>query len=128
MTARAAVHGLLSSDPELQELGFTVYGSNAADTVDEKRFLIVSWQPGSAAFGKHGSEAVLVWAHDKDRDYTAVDAALSRVRDLLHDATHIVGEDGRTLTTARWNGVSDDLYDDGYGTVTKNADFTVVSR
>lgn len=128
MTARAAVHQLLSEDPVLQELGFEVYGSNAADSVDEQRFLICNWQPGTIAFGLRGSEGLLVWAHDKDRDYTAIDAALKRVQEILHEAIHVLGEDGRTLTTARSNGVSDDGYDDGYGTVTKNADFTVVSR
>lgn len=129
MTSRAAVQTLLETDAHLQALGFgTVYGSNAADDVSESRFLIVTWQGTQAAFGSRGTDSVLVWAHDRDRDYAAIDAALSRVRAILTEAVHVAGSDGRILTVARWNGCSEDAYDDGYRTVTKNAEFSLLSR
>lgn len=129
MPARAAVQHLLETDAELAALGVEeVYGSNAADSAPENLFLVCHWEAGTAAFGDRGTDSLLVWAHSKDRDYGPLDAVLRRVRELLAEATHLLGEDGRTLTTARWNGWGDDAYDDGYNTITKNADFTIVSR
>jgi len=129
VTARAAVQSILESDSALAALGFlSIFGSNAADTVPDDRFIICHWSTGAAAFSDRGTDSLFIWAHDKDRDYTAIDAALSRIKDLLLNAVHVVGADGRTLTQATLVGWSDDIYDDGYATCTKNIELRIASR
>lgn len=134
MTARAAVQSILEGDtgagPEtLASLGFTlVVASNSVDTPPDDRFLIVKWLDTNQVFGDTGPKSFQIWAHDKDRDYTQIGLALKRVKDLLSAVTHVVGEDGWTLTQADWRGEGPDLYDGGYETCTRYADFQAATR
>lgn len=129
MPARAAVQSLLESDVQLQNIGVeAVYGSNSIDTPKEDLFVVVRWEPTQLAFKKKGTDRCSIWAHDKNRDYTRIDKVLQRIKDLLTDTVHRAGGDGWTMTLATWNGEGPDLVDGGFHTVTRYADFTVVSR
>lgn len=129
MAARAAVQTLLTGDSVLVDLGFgEVLAANSVDTPPLKRFIIVKWDPTSVAFKTTGTDRVQIWCHDKDRDYTQIGLALRRIKTLLTDAVHVVGEDGWTLTTADWLGEGPDLYDGGYETCTRYADFQCATR
>lgn len=129
MAARAALYTLLDTDSTLASLGVQeVYPTNAVDTPEEECFLVIKWDPTRAAFGNIGQDRVQIWVHDKDRDYGRIGAILRHLRDLIPAQVHLAGADGRTLSTAEWRGESQDLFDDGYGTCTRYADFTVASR
>ena len=129
MAARAALQSLLEGDQPLIDLGVTtVYPTNSVDTPPDSLFLIVRWDPTTRAFGSKGQDRVQIWAHDKSHDYGRVSACLARLRDLLPAAVQLPGADGWTFVTAEWRGEGPDLYDDGYQTVTRFADFTLVSR
>lgn len=129
MAARAALYSLLETDTELLALGVqAVYPTNAVDTPGEDLFLIVRWDPTSSVFGSYGQDRVQIWAHDRSRDYGRVSSCLARLRELLPATVHRAGDDGWTLSTAEWRGEGPDLFDDGYQTVTRFADFTLVSR
>lgn len=129
MPARAAVHELIENDLELESLGVeAVYGSNSIDTPAEKLFVVIRWDATPVAFKSTGADRCSIWAHDKNRDYTRIDKVLQRIKDLLTEAVHHEGGDGWTMTLASWNGEGPDLVDGGFHTVTRYADFTVVSR
>lgn len=126
MAARAALFSLLKEDVPLglEE----VYPTNAVDTPPEEFFGIIQWGPTTAAFGQTGTDRVSIWLHDRQPDYGRINAGLQRLKELLPATLHRPGEDGHTLVTADWNGESQDLADEGYGTITRYADFTVLSR
>ena len=129
MTSRAALQGLIEDDAALNGLGFTrAYGSQAADTPDEERFVIIRWQERNVAFGNRGVQRVTIWFHDRDQDYAVIDKAIERTKDILAAATHVAGADGWILTQADWRGDSQDLIDDGFRTQTRNTAFDVASR
>lgn len=129
MSARAAVQSLLEGDGQLAGLGVqTVYAGNSVDTPEEECFLVVRWEDKTAAFGSTASGRCSIWAHDKSRDYGRINEVLIRLRTLLVGTVHRSGEDGWTLTLAEWLGEGPDLFDGGFGTVVRYADFTVVSR
>lgn len=129
MPARGAVHELLESDVELQALGVeAVYGSNSIDSPEEQCFVVIRWEPSEGVFSDRGVDRCSVWAHDKERDYGRIDKILDRARAILNAAVHVAGADGYTLTQARWTGFGPDLVDGGFHTITRYADFTVVSR
>lgn len=129
MTARAAIQEILEADPLLEEIGVeAVYPANAVDTPGESLFLIVRWEPTSASFKNVGSDTVSIWAHDTERDYARITQVLERIREVLPEAVHHPGGDGWTLTVAEWLGEGPDLFDGGYGTVTRFAEFKVISR
>jgi len=126
MAARASLFSLLKDDTELafEE----VYPTNAVDTPQEDYFAIITWGPTTKAYGTTGSDRVSIWVHDRQQDYGRINNALQRLKELLPATVHLAGGDGWVLSTAEWNGESQDLSDEGYGTITRYADFTVVSR
>lgn len=129
MPARAAVHTLLEDDVDLQDIGSqAVYASNSVDTPAEEVFLIIKWETTTSAFKSRGRDRVSIWAHDRQRDYGRIDKLLHRVRELLTDTVQRAGGDGWTMTLAEWDGEGPDLVDGGFDTITRFADFTVVSR
>lgn len=129
MPARAALQTLLEEDVELAEIGVSaVYPTNSVDTPAEDLFVVIRWDPTTRAFGATGSDRVQIWAHDTQRDYGRIAQVLERLKVLLPATVHLQGADGYSLTTAEWNGEGPDLFDGGYNTVTRYADFTVVSR
>lgn len=129
MTARAALQTLLEEDAVLAGHGVAaVYPTNAVDTPQEDLFIVIRWDPTTVAFGTTSSSRVQIWVHDTQRDYGRINDCLRRLKDLIPGQVHLPGADGYTLTTADWNGEGPDLFDGGYNTVTRYADFTVVSR
>lgn len=134
--ARAAVFGLLAYDSILQ----SVYGINlnkvfpaqAVDTVPRKGpFLILRWEERTVERGRFGARDVLtVWAHiarERSTDFGQINGILERVEEIMLSAIHVSGTDG-TLVTVDFNGRSPDLNDEGYKTITRNSQFTVLSR
>lgn len=130
MAARSALRELLETDERLRELGFAkIYAQNAVDTPEEDRFVVVRWEvPGDRVWGTKAADRASVHFHDKDRDYGQIDLGIERLKDLLQDALHVAGEDGWVLTQAHWNSDSPDGFDDGYGTVVRSSNITVISR
>jgi hypothetical protein len=130
MTARAAVHSLIQGDSVItQDLGVGgVYAAESVDTPPEELVIVIRWLETEKAFGTTGPTPLQIWVHDTQRDYGRITDVLKRLKDLLPATIHLPGEDGWTLSTAEWRGESRDLYDDGYKTVTRYAEFSAVSR
>lgn len=126
MQARGALYQLLESD---SELGLqAVYATNAVDTPAEEWFAVIVWGTTLPAYGTTGSDRVAIWLHDRQKDYGRINRALERLKQLLEATVGLAGADGIVLSVAEWNGESGDLYDGGYDTVTRYAEFSTVSR
>lgn len=129
MAARAALHSLIATDPVLLTIGLEkVYATNSVDTPPEQFFIVIRWDNVTRAFKTKGSQRVSVWVHDKQRDYGRINKALKRLKELLPGTVHREGSDEWILTLAEWEGEGPDLVDGGFHTITRYADFTVVSR
>lgn len=129
MPARTSLYQLLSNDAEIRALGAeAVYSSGGVDTPTEDCFIIIRWENQDEAFKRNGTAPVLVWIHDKQPNYDRIDEVERRVVALLRDAVHIHGSDGWTLTQAKVDETSGDLYDDGFTTCTRFVSATVSSR
>ena len=131
MPSRAAVYSLLDDDAELKGVNIgiqAVLASNSIDSPTERFFVVIRWEESVKAFKNKGANRLTVWVHTRDGDYTLVDKALERIKDLLTSTIHRAGADGWTMTLAEWNSDSTDLIDGGFGTLTRNSDYTVVSR
>lgn len=129
MSARAALQTLLEADQVLLDLGVgAVYPTNSVDTPAEDLFLIIRWDPSTKVFGTTGTDRFSIWAHDRQRDYGRIAEVLERLKNLVPAQVHLRGADGWVLTTADWLGEGPDLYDPGYETLTRYADFQGVSR
>jgi hypothetical protein len=105
-----------------------VYATNSVDTPAEEWFAVIVWGVSTKSYGTTGSDRVAVWFHDKQKDYGRINRALERLKQLLGATVGFAGADGIVLSAAEWNGEGPDLRDDGYGTLTRYAEFTTISR
>ena len=94
----------------------------------EEFFAIISWGTTVKVFGSTGTDRASIWFHDTSRDYTRINDALKRLRELAPTVVHRAGEDGVVLSVLEWDGESGDLFDSGYNTVARYGDVVAVSR
>ena len=127
--SRAAVYSLLSTDPELAALGVKFHGFQAVDTPSERPFATIRWgteDPGARR--DRGAQGLTIWVYDRPASFIRIDAVIRRIKEVLLDATHVPGDDGLTLTQARWVSDSQDMFDDIYGCLLRTTSFDVLSR
>jgi hypothetical protein len=73
------------------------------------------------AEGVAHSQNAELWAHDQPGSYARIDAILAAVRGALVGQVALPG-----AVACRWQGDSQDLADDGLGTITRNSAFRLV--
>ena len=126
---RTLIYQALVSDAVLNSLGITSSSSFAieVDTPQTRPFLQIRW--GQNQIGLKNTpvtrRTITIWAHDEPGDYSTIDAILVRVKALLPMLEGQSNESGH-LVSAEWTGDSEDLADDGHGTITRNASFVLV--
>jgi hypothetical protein len=99
--------------------------SSAAATgrIDVKPFLVISKMPAIPAV-KPGTAYRLsarVWAHDTPGSYARIDSALSAVRSALSVVVALPG-----AVCCEWQDSSQDLADDGFGTIARYSTFLCI--
>lgn len=128
MAARAALHTLLTTDEGLQTLGVEeTYPANTIDTPPEDCFLVTKWGRSEVAFKNVGPVNLEIWVHDRQHDYGRINDILNYLRELIPAQIHLPGDDNYMLNQARWLAESEDLYDGGYETRTRFAEFEAVT-
>jgi hypothetical protein len=126
---RALIYGALVNDSVLNGLGINSENSFAidVDTPQTRPFLQIRW--GLNEIGLKNTavsrRTLTVWVHDEPGDYTRIDEILYRVKSLLPTL------DGQSnglghVVSIEWTGDSEDLADDGHGTITRNTGFSLV--
>lgn len=133
---RVAVMELLVGDSGLQGMGIDedkIWPNFALDAAPPVGvFLVLRWGAEQARFGEPGGKRDLnVWAYRKrtlGTDYLPLDEALRRVTFLFTSTVQFEGSDGSVLVTADYQGMSEDLIDNGYDAIAKNARFVVLCR
>jgi hypothetical protein len=86
-------------------------------------FIVIRMMPNSVAVkqGFAHRQIAEVWAHDEPGSYQRIDRILSAVRaDLVGPVTI------PDAIACEWSGDSQDLPDDGLGTITRSASFTLI--
>lgn len=135
MSARAAVFSLLTTDHDLREFGLTedtVFSNHAIDGSPRfSYFAILKWSNTITGVGGarvRNLEVVLHRAKDIGTDFGDIDNMIERIISVLTEATHVVGDDGWSLTMCRFIGIGSDLTDSGYNTITRGVSFDTLSR
>lgn len=132
MGVREYIFELITNDPVLNSLGITeasTFMSKTMDTQQIRPLCVLSWQavPSPIVSGFPVNQRILqVWVHVaiNEGDYTRVDQALRRLRDVLTGVVGVnVGAPDAWLSGINWEGESDDLRDDEQGTLMRNAQF-----
>lgn len=109
---------ILSLMPESGILG----GGALRSAPKVKPFLIIGINPAFRSNVRTRVGGMVISVHDEPGDYGRIDQILNRVRDLLNNA--VPGEPGSTVV--EWLTDSQDLADDGYGTIMRNSSYRLV--
>lgn len=127
---RKAVYRLITEDPVLPALGLpngAVFASHGLDTPPMRPFVILRWGLGDVGVGRQNTHDLAVWVHDEGGSYLRIDKLLNQIGQILTSAQPRLDDDG-WFTQASWLGSSEDLNDDGYGTITRNGRFRCVGE
>ena len=143
---RTLVAQALATDPVLQSLGLVssaVYTGDV-DTPQERPFVNIKWGVTNAALRQTSAanNFFTVWVHDLPNDYSRILAILSRVKTVLQaiEAAHwietspwdvnnpsAVSSQGYVYD-CRFQTESTDLVDEGHGTITRQAVYSIMSN
>lgn len=127
---RSLIFGTLTTDPVLNGLGITSANSFAVDvdTPEGRPFLQLRWGANAIGLGKTRvtRRTLTIWVHDEPGDYSVkIDPIILRLRELLPALEGVSNGLGHVVSI-EWTGDSEDLADDGHGTITRNASFSLV--
>jgi hypothetical protein len=125
---RTLIRSAIVADATLQSLGVVSAGvlMGEVDTPPERPFIQLRWGITLPGVSTVNTRTLIIWVHDRPGDYTLkVDPILARLRTVL---AGVVGQTDGTghLVDADWTGDSEDLIDEGHGTITRTASFAVV--
>ena len=123
MNWRQWIYQKLTADPAVIAIvpAARIYSAGAlTGRVNTNPFLVIRMMPVNRelAEGVAHSQNVAIWAHDQPGSYARIDALLGAVRASLVGQVALPG-----AVACRWQGDSQDLADDGLGTITRNSAF-----
>lgn len=125
------IYELLSSDSNLIDMGVDgVYESQSLDSRPPGIcFITVNFEESDLFIPiKHGPRNTTIAVHipwDVSRDYTGVTQVLGEITNILTDIDCQKGNDDVLVSQVRLRGLSGNLTDEGYRTITRTATYGV---
>lgn len=124
---RAFIMQAIVTDVALNALGIVDDSSFAVDvdTPEQRPFLQARWGRNNVGLDTVTRRDITIWVHDSPGDYGRIDSIILRLRALLPT---LEGQDNGLghLVAAEWTGDSEDLTDDGHGTIARTTSFSLV--
>lgn len=125
---RSLIRSVIIADATLEGFG-VVDGAVLAGDVDtpaERPFINLRWGPTNVGLSTVDRRLITLWVHDMPGDYARIDAIIRRLKIILLSLEARAHASGYVLMV-EWSGDSEDLIDDGHGTITRTTSFTLVS-
>jgi hypothetical protein len=125
---RALIRSAIIADSELIGLGVVPEGVLAGnvDTPQPRPFLNLKWGIRNPGVSVVTRTTLVIWVHDQPNDYTRIEQICVRLRNLLTSLE--AAQDtvvGGWVNVVDWVSDSDDLFDEGHGTITKQCTFII---
>lgn len=108
--------------PGLAALGLTeetVAPNFTPDGPSGDHFLVLRWGTTTKGIGAVNQVRLALWVYNRQPDYGPIADALLLLRPRLAAMSGIVMAPGESVLDVRFEGDSDDLYDDGYRAYTR---------
>lgn len=125
---RTVVRQALVNDATLASYGVVAAGVLAGDvdTPSARPFINLRWGETTPGLSTVDNRVVSIWVHDRPGDYTRIDNIIRRIKQVLialEGTQHTTG----WIVAVEWVTDSDDLTDDGHGTITRTTTHTLVA-
>lgn len=125
MSDRTYLFDQLTTPPLSAVPAARVYSFGTREAIPQKPFVMYRLLDKNITIaGVAFTQVLEVWAHDEVGSYVRIDSILKEVKGRLEGP--VVGETG--LNQIRFDGLSGDLFDDGFKSNTKYAQFTLVGK
>lgn len=69
-----------------------------------------------------------IWVHDQPGDYSRIDGILKQIEATFDAVVHASAAEGEWVSTADFESRSPDLNDDGFGTICKMTNYSLIGR
>lgn len=117
----------ITGDPVINALGIDSLNSFAVDvdTPQDRPFLQLRWGRNDVGLDVVTRRTLTVWVHDEPGDYGRIDTIILRLRTILPALEGMSNGLGHVVAV-EWTGDSEDLADDGHGTIARNTSFSLV--
>lgn len=105
-----------------------------AGSVDEQPekpfgvFRIAMSSPGVTARSSSRPVSLEVWVHDNPGDYTRIDGMLNRIEAVFDSVVHASAVEGESISQAQFMSRSPDLNDDGFDTICRMTNYTLIGK
>lgn len=124
---RVLIRQAIAQDPTIQSLGVVpgMVQAGDMDSPEGRPFINLRWSVTTPGMGGVDFRQVVIWVHDEPGDFDRIDQIIRRIKDIL---SAMVGQPHAYgyLNQAEWLGDSEDLVDDGHGTITRTTSFRLV--
>lgn len=141
-TVRNGVYTLLRGDPELMLWGtntgsednkLLVYPNFVLDSpaAHLTRWVTLRWGAAEPPVGRDSETRAVplaIWAYDRERDFTAIDAILKRCRTIMMAVQGLALPGGGWLTAADFSFSSEDIYDESYAAIARGETYKLVTN
>jgi hypothetical protein len=124
---RALIRQALIGDATLAGLGVVAPGviSGDVDTPAERPFLQLRWGQTTPGLSTVDRRVLIIWVHDKPGNYSRIDSIIRQIKVILAGLEADQHSSGWLLKT-EWITDSEDLTDDGHGTITRTTTHNLV--
>lgn len=119
LAGHAGVAALLN-DPDTD-----IYGAGGIDSPPVARPFI-EIRAGTKIRGPFpgvSQQYATIWVHDAPGDYMLIDSLIEQIKDALSGSSREASVSETDGVSCRWMSDSQELADDGYGTITRNTQF-----
>ncbi len=132
---RSLIYTALAEDAALADnfhVGKVLVNNQFTEVPHDRKFLVIKYNNQvlrSRGFGR-GPVEVQVWCHvpvELGRDYVNIENTLHEVKIIMFALADEADAEWR-ITDVRFNGLSGDLHDEGFGTLVKHASFEVLAH
>lgn len=112
--------------------GDSIFAANALDSpaANLQRWVALRWSIEDAPLGRDTTSRrrpLIIWAYDRERDYTFVDLILQRCQQILYPIAAVQYSIDGWITQVERGNTSDDLFDAAYNAVARSWDLTIVA-
>lgn len=138
MTVRELLYQTLSSDSELESLGFgaeNVYANGGPDSPPDSGdvWITMNWGEDAPALagqrgrGRTTRMLLTLWFYSRQRDYGVINLAIKRTMDVMESLVQVSTGDGM-LTCTEWQTDGPDGYDDVYAAIFRTSAYMIIAN